>query len=96
MVEFDDGDRGWISLSNVRFLPLGYQIQCRSHFVFYSFTSLDILISSVLKSSELPMPAVYTGSILPCNEDKHWHVLNKGSLNKDSTSRVNQSTHHII
>lgn len=44
MVEFDDGDRGWISLSNIRFLPPGYQIQCRSHFAFYSFTSLDILI----------------------------------------------------
>nr|XP_009298101.1 BAH and coiled-coil domain-containing protein 1-like isoform X1 [Danio rerio] len=28
MVEFDDGDRGWISLSNIRFLPPGYQIQC--------------------------------------------------------------------
>uniref|UniRef100_A0A673KAG9 BAH domain and coiled-coil containing 1a n=1 Tax=Sinocyclocheilus rhinocerous TaxID=307959 RepID=A0A673KAG9_9TELE len=44
MVEFDDGDRGWISLSNIRFLPSDYQIQCRSHFVFYSSTSLDILI----------------------------------------------------
>ncbi|XP_051988990.1 BAH and coiled-coil domain-containing protein 1-like [Xyrauchen texanus] len=28
MVEFDDGDRGWISLSNIRFLPPNYQIQC--------------------------------------------------------------------
>ncbi|XP_051573330.1 BAH and coiled-coil domain-containing protein 1 [Myxocyprinus asiaticus] len=28
MVEFDDGDRGWISLSNIRFLPPDYQIQC--------------------------------------------------------------------
>ncbi|XP_023676333.2 BAH and coiled-coil domain-containing protein 1 [Paramormyrops kingsleyae] len=28
MVEFDDGDRGWISLSNVRFLPPDYQIHC--------------------------------------------------------------------
>jgi len=31
MVEFDDGDRGWISLSNIRFLPPGYQIQSKSH-----------------------------------------------------------------
>ncbi|KAF4084994.1 hypothetical protein AMELA_G00112490 [Ameiurus melas] len=28
MVEFDDGDRGWISLPNIRLLPLGYQIYC--------------------------------------------------------------------
>ncbi|TRY91480.1 hypothetical protein DNTS_014571 [Danionella cerebrum] len=28
MVEFDDGDRGWISLSNIRLLPPGYQIRC--------------------------------------------------------------------
>ncbi|XP_026073845.1 BAH and coiled-coil domain-containing protein 1 isoform X4 [Carassius auratus] len=28
MVEFDDGDRGWISLANIRFLPPDYQIQC--------------------------------------------------------------------
>ncbi|XP_050979938.1 BAH and coiled-coil domain-containing protein 1 isoform X2 [Labeo rohita] len=28
MVEFDDGDRGWISLSNIRLLPPGYQIHC--------------------------------------------------------------------
>lgn len=29
MVEFDDGDRGWISLPNIRLLPLGYQIYCK-------------------------------------------------------------------
>ncbi|XP_026770655.3 BAH and coiled-coil domain-containing protein 1 isoform X1 [Pangasianodon hypophthalmus] len=28
MVEFDDGDRGWISLPNIRLLPPGYQIYC--------------------------------------------------------------------
>lgn len=28
MVEFDDGDRGWISLRNIRLLPPGYQIHC--------------------------------------------------------------------
>ncbi|XP_073684402.1 BAH and coiled-coil domain-containing protein 1 [Garra rufa] len=28
MVEFDDGDRGWISLVNIRLLPPGYQIHC--------------------------------------------------------------------
>ncbi|XP_064179531.1 LOW QUALITY PROTEIN: BAH and coiled-coil domain-containing protein 1 [Anguilla rostrata] len=28
MVEFDDGDRGWISLHNIRLLPPGYQIRC--------------------------------------------------------------------
>ncbi|XP_049324070.1 BAH and coiled-coil domain-containing protein 1 isoform X2 [Astyanax mexicanus] len=28
MVEFDDGDRGRISLHNIRFLPPGYQVQC--------------------------------------------------------------------
>ncbi|XP_041671428.1 BAH and coiled-coil domain-containing protein 1 isoform X2 [Cheilinus undulatus] len=28
MVEFDDGDRGRISLSNIRLLPPGYQIHC--------------------------------------------------------------------
>ncbi|XP_033826294.1 BAH and coiled-coil domain-containing protein 1 isoform X2 [Periophthalmus magnuspinnatus] len=28
MVEFDDGDRGKISLQNIRLLPPGYQIQC--------------------------------------------------------------------
>ncbi|XP_057213780.1 BAH and coiled-coil domain-containing protein 1 isoform X2 [Triplophysa rosa] len=28
MVEFDDGDRGWISLQNIRLLPPGYQIHC--------------------------------------------------------------------
>ncbi|XP_016122718.1 BAH and coiled-coil domain-containing protein 1-like isoform X4 [Sinocyclocheilus grahami] len=28
MVEFDDGDRGWISLSNIRLLPPSYQIHC--------------------------------------------------------------------
>lgn len=31
MVEFDDGDRGKISLPNIRFLPPGYQIQCGCH-----------------------------------------------------------------
>lgn len=30
MVEFDDGDRGWISLRNTRLLPPGYQIHCGS------------------------------------------------------------------
>lgn len=29
MVEFDDGDRGKISLPNIRLLPPGYQIQCK-------------------------------------------------------------------
>lgn len=29
MVEFDDGDRGWISLSSIRLLPPGYQVHCR-------------------------------------------------------------------
>lgn len=29
MVEFDDGDRGWISLPNIRLLPPGYQIYCK-------------------------------------------------------------------
>lgn len=28
MVEFDDGDRGKISLHNIRLLPPGYQIRC--------------------------------------------------------------------
>lgn len=28
MVEFDDGDRGWISLSSIRLLPPGYQVHC--------------------------------------------------------------------
>lgn len=28
MVEFDDGDRGRISLANIRLLPPGYQIRC--------------------------------------------------------------------
>jgi len=28
MVEFDDGDRGRISLANIRLLPPGYQICC--------------------------------------------------------------------
>ncbi|KAK7939788.1 hypothetical protein WMY93_003114 [Mugilogobius chulae] len=28
MVEFDDGDRGKISIQNIRLLPPGYQIQC--------------------------------------------------------------------
>lgn len=28
MVEFDDGDKGRISLANIRLLPPGYQIQC--------------------------------------------------------------------
>ncbi|KAI4873192.1 hypothetical protein NFI96_019314 [Prochilodus magdalenae] len=28
MVEFDDGDRGWITLPNIRLLPPGYQIYC--------------------------------------------------------------------
>ncbi|KAI1884389.1 hypothetical protein AGOR_G00225900 [Albula goreensis] len=28
MVEFDDGDRGWISLPNIRLLPPDYQIRC--------------------------------------------------------------------
>lgn len=28
MVEFDDGDRGRISLANIRLLPSGYQIRC--------------------------------------------------------------------
>ena len=28
MVEFDDGDRGRISLPNIRLLPPGYQIHC--------------------------------------------------------------------
>ncbi|XP_017569542.1 BAH and coiled-coil domain-containing protein 1 isoform X2 [Pygocentrus nattereri] len=28
MVEFDDGDRGRISLHNIRLLPPGYQVQC--------------------------------------------------------------------
>lgn len=32
MVEFDDGDRGRISLANVRLLPPGYQICCECGF----------------------------------------------------------------
>lgn len=28
MVEFDDGDRGRISLASIRLLPPGYQIHC--------------------------------------------------------------------
>lgn len=33
MVEFDDGDRGRISLSNIRLLPPGYQIHCGYIFI---------------------------------------------------------------
>lgn len=33
MVEFDDGDRGRISLANIRLLPPGYQIRCKYGFV---------------------------------------------------------------
>ena len=33
MVEFDDGDRGRISLTNIRLLPPGYQIHCKYNFV---------------------------------------------------------------
>lgn len=33
MVEFDDGDRGRISLVNIRLLPPGYQIRCEYGFV---------------------------------------------------------------
>lgn len=33
MVEFDDGDRGRISLANIRLLPPGYQICCESGLV---------------------------------------------------------------
>lgn len=33
MVEFDDGDRGKISLPNIRLLPPGYQIQCKLLFL---------------------------------------------------------------
>lgn len=32
MVEFDDGDRGRISLANIRLLPPGYQIHCEYDF----------------------------------------------------------------
>lgn len=32
MVEFDDGDRGRISLANIRLLPPGYQICCECDF----------------------------------------------------------------
>lgn len=32
MVEFDDGDRGRISLANIRLLPPGYQIHCECVF----------------------------------------------------------------
>lgn len=32
MVEFDDGDRGRISLVNIRLLPPGYQIRCECGF----------------------------------------------------------------
>lgn len=32
MVEFDDGDRGRISLANIRLLPPGYQICCEYGF----------------------------------------------------------------
>lgn len=32
MVEFDDGDRGRISLANIRLLPPGYQIRCEFSF----------------------------------------------------------------
>lgn len=32
MVEFDDGDRGRISLANIRLLPPGYQIHCEYGF----------------------------------------------------------------
>lgn len=32
MVEFDDGDRGRISLANIRLLPPGYQIHCEYYF----------------------------------------------------------------
>lgn len=37
MVEFDDGDRGRISLANIRLLPPGYQIHCE-----YGFKMRDV------------------------------------------------------
>lgn len=36
MVEFDDGDRGRISLVNIRLLPPGYQIRCEYGFDYRS------------------------------------------------------------
>lgn len=40
MVEFDDGDRGKISLHNIRLLPPGYQIHCerRLYLTAFGFT----------------------------------------------------------
>lgn len=35
MVEFDDGDRGKISLHNIRLLPPGYQIRCGCRLSFF-------------------------------------------------------------
>lgn len=68
MVEFDDGDRGRISLSNIRLLPPGYQIRCKygwtiniesSVFIGTKFSSNLTFFSSMLKcflfSKNLPL-----------------------------------------
>ncbi|XP_046722582.1 BAH and coiled-coil domain-containing protein 1 isoform X2 [Silurus meridionalis] len=48
MVEFDDGDRGWISLRNIRLLPAGYQINldAESNPTLVSNGQTDKIISS--------------------------------------------------
>ncbi|KAM9393131.1 BAH and coiled-coil domain-containing protein 1 [Pholidichthys leucotaenia] len=46
MVEFDDGDRGKISLHNIRLLPPGYQIQCEE-----SAPTLQVPSGSMAKRS---------------------------------------------
>lgn len=49
MVEFDDGDRGRISLHNIRLLPPGYQVQCES--LIFSHRPVSVVLTFILNRS---------------------------------------------
>lgn len=47
MVEFDDGDRGKISLPNIRLLPPGYQIHC-AYFPVFVTGNLPFMLQCIV------------------------------------------------
>lgn len=51
MVEFDDGDRGKISLPNIRLLPPGYQIHCKCLPSVYISSEFSLLCCTLLSTS---------------------------------------------
>ncbi|XP_065419826.1 LOW QUALITY PROTEIN: BAH and coiled-coil domain-containing protein 1 [Chrysemys picta bellii] len=82
MVEFDDGDTGHISVSNIRLLPPDYQIQCTE-------PSPALLVSSTCRrtkrsSSDAPPPSEAVPSLCVDGRDSAEPAKN---ANKKATSK---------